>query len=128
MAACLPPRCRAAKSYYPPLRPLVLCVVNVNSAEQSCDSETRLKPQVMKFASDNLDNWPPPIAAVIGFHAYVAQGISYRWLVSESGKEPVSSSRARLALNSTPPLRLLSKPRATASHAQEFCQLSEITG
>ena len=116
--------------YYRPLRPPVhVCVVNVNSAEQSRDGETPLKLQVMKFASDNLDNRRREslLSSVLSAHASRRDFVSLA--VSNPAKSRSASSRATRAKLSTPPLFAASfKPRATASHAQEFCQLSEITG
>jgi len=65
-----------------------VCVVNVNSAEQSCDGETPLKLQVMKFASDNLDNRRRESLLSSALSAYVAQGFRIVGCL-ESGKEPV---------------------------------------
>lgn len=65
-----------------------VCVINVNSAEQSCDGETPLKLQVMKFASDNIDNRRRESLLSSALSAYVAQGFRIVACL-ESGKEPV---------------------------------------
>lgn len=51
-----------------------VCVINIASAEQSCDGESPVKLQVMKFAADNIDNRRRESLLSSALSAYVAQG------------------------------------------------------